>query len=347
MITNRICVGILFGGRSEEHSVSIKSARTVINALRRGDNSRRFDVAPFYIDREGCWWPPLIGEKVLKEIPYNLGKKKIGFSSLPTGSELIDIWFPILHGPNGEDGTVQGLLTLMGKPYVGSTVLGSALGMDKIAMKAAFAASGLSQLPYIGIELEDFSEVSRKNKLLEKIEEKLGYPCFVKPANLGSSIGISKAENCKQLLEGISTAAKFDSRIVIEKGVRARELECAVLGSSKPKTSVVGEIKFSSDWYDYETKYNDGNSQIKIPAEISKETTKKIQDQSLKAFKAISAKGMARVDFFYEESTDSIWINEINTLPGFTSQSMYPRLWEETGLTIEKLTSQLLDTARQ
>ncbi len=346
-------VGVLFGGESGEHFVSVNSARTVLEALSKGANANRFKALPFYIDQDGSWWPPEVALKVLKNgvpkkkeelhLPTNTKK----FKSLPEGSEQVEVWFPVLHGPNGEDGTVQGVFTLMGKPFVGSGVLGSSLGMDKLAMKAAFSAIGLNQVPYLAVNASHLQDNSLLQNIINRSEEQLKYPCFIKPANLGSSVGISKAKNRLELLDGLINASKLDRRIILEKAVLAREFECAVLGMHKPRTSVVGEIIFNADWYDYETKYSADSSQMVIPAKIPPQIIKKMQEMSITAFQAIAAQGLARVDFFYNEIEDFILINEINTLPGFTRQSMYPKLWEASGLNLQNLVAKLVDLAAE
>ena len=344
-------VGVVFGGASGEHAVSIRSAITVIGALRQGANGERFKVIPIYIDREGRWWPEAVAAAVLEkgtpasanELPQPVPAS--GFHGFPAGTDAVQVWFPVLHGPNGEDGTVQGLFTLMQRPFVGSGVLGSALSMDKLAMKAAFADAGLPQVPFIGVNASELFDDHSRQSLIERVETSLGYPCFVKPANLGSSVGISKAFDRKTLLAGLETAAALDPRIVIEQGVDARELECAVLGRQDLRASVVGEIRFDSDWYDYETKYSEGRSRTLIPAPLPASVAEEVREQSLKACLAVNAHGIARVDFFYDENSGQLWINEINTLPGFTSQSMYPLLWDATGVTLEELVALLVDTA--
>jgi D-alanine-D-alanine ligase len=252
---------------------------------------------------------------------------------------------PILHGPNGEDGTIQGLFSLMQVPYVGSGVLGSAVGMDKQAMKAAFAAAGLPQVPYACVDAEELSADPRA--LLDRLEQQLGYPCFIKPANLGSSVGISKATNRGELLAGLELAASHDPRLVVEQGVDARELECAVLGGRRMKASVLGEICFDADWYDYDTKYSEGKSHTVIPAEVPAELSEQARRMAIAACRAVGASGLARVDFFLERSSGALWLNEINTLPGFTSQSMYPMLWEATELPLEDLVHQLVQLAQE
>ncbi len=353
MPSSKTYVGVVFGGASKEHNVSIKSATTIINALKRGINASRYEVIPIYIDLKGSWWPSDIAEKTLKkgsaldknELPSTLST--YGFKGFPKDTDKVEIWYPVLHGPNGEDGTVQGLFTLTGKAFVGCGVLASALGMDKLSMKAAFESANLPQVPYCPAEANDLLEENTKINLIKKLELQIGYPCFIKPANLGSSLGITKAINREDLIEGLSIAANLDSRIVVEKAVIAKELECAVLGGLELKASPIGEIRFDSDWYDYATKYSQGSNQTIIPAPLPEHVRVKIQKLTLQACKAITVQGMARVDFFYQEETDKIWINEINTLPGFTSKSMYPMLWEAAGISLEQLVSKLIEGAKK
>ena len=353
MPTPPVRVGVVFGGDSGEHDVSIRSAATVIKALGDPSNRQRFEVVPLYIDREGRWWPETIARSVLQtmaaladdQLPQPLPAR--GLRQLPVDPDQIDVWYPVLHGPNGEDGTVQGLFTLMQKPFVGSGVLGSAVGMDKLAMKAAFAAAGISQVPYIAVDNADLDDPRRLEPLLQRLEAELGYPCFVKPANLGSSVGISKVRTREELLAGLKLAAELDSRLVVEQGVMARELECAVLGRRHLKASVVGEVRFDADWYDYETKYTEGRSQTLIPAPLPGDVSERIQAMAIEACRAVHAFGQSRVDVFYDESADRIWLNEINTLPGFTSQSMYPTLWEASGIPLPQLVAELVATAQE
>ena len=235
----------------------------------------------------------------------------------------------------------------MQQPYVGAGVLGSAVSMDKQAMKAALAGAGLAQVPYVCAQADELSDAARLEALLKRIEAGLGYPCFIKPANLGSSVGISKARNREELLKGLRLAATLDPRLVVEQGVQARELECAVLGGTTLRASVVGEVRFDADWYDYEAKYTAGRSTALIPAPLPVGIVDAIQSQSIQACAAVGVTGMARVDFFYDDSSDRVWLNEINTLPGFTSQSMYPRLWEASGVTLEQLVHELIESAGQ
>ncbi len=344
-------VGLIFGGESREHNVSIISALTIFKALRRDSNSSRFKVILFYIDKKGKWWGGSIAEEVLikgfsKKIKGLSTETSFeGFTELPQESNEVEIWFPVLHGPNGEDGTIQGLLKLTKKPFVGSGILGSALGMDKIAMKAAFSAAKIPQVEYLGLNKSIFTQSNKENNLIEQLEKKLHYPLFVKPANLGSSVGVSKAFNRKELLQSLKKAGDLDERIIVEESVEARELECAILGGNELRTSVVGEISFNADWYDYHTKYSEGNSESLIPAPIPKKIEKQVKNYSLKACEAVNASGLARVDFFYNENTNQIWINEINTMPGFTPKSMYPLLWEASGINLEQLVAKLLYAA--
>jgi D-alanine-D-alanine ligase len=348
MSIKKLRVGLLFGGNSGEHEVSINSARAIALALQEGENGIKYEVKPFYIDKNGIWQGSEIAQQVLSggkpyqsEIPQNKWQ-------FPPEVSEIEVWFPILHGPNGEDGTIQGLLTLMKVPFVGSGVLGSAVGMDKIAMKNAFAQVGLPQVKYIAVTRSQiWSNPCVFPKLGDEIEEKLGYPCFIKPANLGSSVGISKAKNRNELEQALDEAAKYDPRIIVEAGVVAREVECAVLGNNNPKTSVVGEITFQGDFYDYETKYTDGKSQMIIPANLPENVVSDIQAMSLKAFTTINCRGLSRVDFFYVESTGEILINEVNTLPGFTKFSMYPQLWQATGISFPELVDKLIEFAKE
>ncbi len=353
-------VGVVFGGASGEHAVSIRSAHTVVGALRRGANAERYRLSCFYIDRLGRWWPPAVAEAVLErgvpsdpaDLPDPLAPA--GFRGFPDGALAVEVWFPVLHGPNGEDGTIQGLFSLMQVPYVGSGVLGSAVGMDKQAMKAAFAAAGLPQVAYACVEASELAKVdaaeasgSGSGALLDRLEAELGFPCFVKPANMGSSVGISKASDRAGLLEGLRQAAALDPRLVVEQGVSARELECAVLGTTELRASVLGEICFEADWYDYTTKYTEGLSHTVIPAKVPAELAQRAQAMAIAACRAVGASGLSRVDFFFDQGSGDLWLNEINTLPGFTSQSMYPMLWEASGLSLVELVHDLVQGARE
>ncbi len=341
-------IGLLFGGRSGEHEVSITSARAIAFALSAAENSDKYSILPFYIDKEGIWHGNATAQQVLtsgKPLATD-GNTTQHLWQFPPETLEVEVWFPILHGPNGEDGTIQGLLTLMQVPFVGSGVLGSALSMDKIAMKMAFEKAGLGQVKYVAVDRDlIWSNPCVFPKLCDEIEAQLDYPCFVKPANLGSSVGIAKVRSRSELEAALDNAASYDRRIIIEAGVTAREVECAVLGNDNPQASVVGEISFSSDFYDYETKYTQGLAQLQIPAPLPDAITTKIQEMSLQAFAAVDAAGLARVDFFYIEATGEILINEINTLPGFTATSMYPQLWAASGVTFPQLVARLIQLA--
>ena len=342
----KLNVGLLFGGRSGEHEVSIISAGAIAKGLTLGANADRYNVQPFYIRKNGAWVDGNTAALVLETREPIVEKDKPNLWAFPASTALIDIWYLVLHGPNGEDGTIQGLMELMQIPYVGSGVLASSVGMDKIAMKMAFAEAGLPQVKYYAVNRSDiYSDPCRFPKLCDDIEIQLGYPCFVKPANLGSSVGISKCRTRAELEKALDEAASYDRRIIVEAGVTAREVECAVLGNDNPKASVVGEITFDSDFYDYETKYTEGRSKAFIPANLSADVVTRIQDMSVKAFKAIDCAGIARVDFFYSEVTDELFINEVNTLPGFTAMSMYPQLWAASGIDFESLVHQIVQCA--
>jgi len=372
MRMKKLRVGLLFGGRSGEHEVSINSARAIANAILADQNTGKYELLPFYIQKDGCWLAGQVPQQILESgIPLLSSQHPIPSSSQlsPSGSQSpltvgnpptalshrwqsppqvaeVDVWFPILHGPNGEDGTVQGLLKLMQVPFVGSGVLGSAMGMDKIAMKTAFAQAGLPQVKYIPINRSQiWSNPCVFPKLCDQIEASLGYPCFVKPANLGSSVGISKVRSRSDLETALDNAASYDRRLLVEASVVAREVECAVLGNDHPKASVVGEITYQSDFYDYETKYIQGKADLLIPALVPEEIACSIQEMALQAFAAVDAAGLARVDFFYVEATGEILINEINTLPGFTETSMYPQLWAASGISFPELVDQLIQLA--
>ena len=353
MNSEKTIVGIVFGGLSKEHNVSIRSAQNVINALKSKVNSNKYKLKYTYIDQKGRWWPSNIAIEALKkskslddnELPNN--NLLQGIKRILQEAEMVQIWYPVLHGPNGEDGSIQGLFKLIGRPFVGSGVLGSALGMDKIAMKAAFSAAGLPQVSYEKTERSEIVNTQNLKNLIKRLQNNIGYPCFIKPANLGSSIGISKAYNQKELIKALNIAINFDNRVIVEKNITARELECAVLGKKKMQTSIVGEIIHKSDWYDYQSKYSSENSTTIIPASLPKNVSDEIRKLSLAACKAISADSIARVDFFYNETNNKILINEINTLPGFTNKSIYPKLWEASGLNIEKLVAELIETAKE
>jgi len=378
----KIRVGILFGGRSGEHEVSLLSAASVFNAI----DKDKYQVVPIGITKEGRWVTAADAERLLHgkfedHTHLRAGDPEAtpGAAVLAKGESVVvppepqrhssitpfetdasshaltrraadraidvDVIFPVLHGTFGEDGTIQGLLELADMAYVGAGVLGSAAGMDKDIMKALFRAAGLPIVKHVTLLRSEWEANAKK---VEKIvESKLKYPVFVKPANLGSSVGISKAHGRKELGPAIEEAAKFDRKIVIEQGVggskqKAREIECSVLGNDKPEASLPGEIVPSTEFYDYNAKYLDEGSQLIIPAKLSKGETKEVQRLAIGAFKAVDCSGLARVDFLMEPKTRKIYLNEINTMPGFTSISMYPKLWAASGVSYPDLIARLI-----
>ena len=342
----KLCVGLLFGGCSGEHEVSIISAQAIYTALQAPSNLPQYDVKPFYICKAGSWRSGDVAKQVLITGEPVKALEAPNLWQFPTEAAEVNVWFPILHGPNGEDGTVQGLLQLMQVPYVGSGVLCSAASMDKIAMKTIFDAAGLPQVKYEAVtRAQVFSDPCVYTKLCDHLEAEFEYPCFVKPANLGSSVGVSKVRSRSELEAALDSAAGYDSRIIVEAGVIAREVECAVLGNNNPKASVIGEITFESDFYDYETKYTAGKADLYIPADLPDEISELIQERAIQAFQAVDASGLGRIDFFYVESTGEVLINEINTLPGFTATSMYPQLWQKTGIEFPSLVEKLITLA--
>ena len=350
----RIKVGVIFGGRSAEHEVSLVSAASVIRAL----DPKKYEVLPVGISPAGKWLSSAEALNLLKQkIPLDRypehiivpNPQKQGLVSLNRSLRSpalyhVDVVFPVLHGTYGEDGTIQGLLELADLPYVGAGVLGSAVGMDKAIQKQLLKAAKLPVAPGISFMAGAFHD--RQKETLRSIEQKLRYPCFVKPANLGSSIGITKARNRKQLIAAIEVAARYDLKILVERAVRnPREIECSVLGNDRPEASVPGEIIPSGEFYDYDAKYIDGRSQAVIPANLPAATTKKIRGYAVKAFTALGCEGMARVDFLMEKQTRRIIVSEINTIPGFTPISMYPKLWEASGLSYPELLDRLIQLA--
>lgn len=344
----KIRIGIIFGGKSAEHEVSLQSAKNVIDAI----DKKAYDVTLIGIDKSGRWYrndadfllnagnPKLIKlnkENTTAVIPAADNSKQL--ISLGTKeSSSLDVVFPILHGPFGEDGTIQGLLKLAGIPFVGAGVLGSAVGMDKDVMKRLFKQAGLPTANFL--TFEDGEKIDFK-----KVERKLGLPVFVKPANLGSSVGVNKASTKKELDNAVAEAFKFDNKILIEECVIGREIECAVLGNKNPIASVPGEVLPQHEFYSYEAKYIDENGAIlEIPAKLSKKKSAEIQSLAIKTFKTLCLEGMARVDFFLT-AEGNIYVNEANTIPGFTKISMYPKLWEASGITYPKLIDTLIKLA--
>ena len=345
----KIKLGVVFGGMSTENEVSIVSASYVLSNL----DINKYDITAIYIDKEGKFWeckdeykPKKFGEAIInkqeiKNVYEYLGK--------------LDVIFPVLHGLYGEDGTIQGMLEMLKKPYVGCHVLASSVGMDKVYTKVVFEKAGINQVKheyirkykdgYIHVD-NHFNETIVTDKEAAKIaSENLGFPVFVKPSNSGSSVGVRKAENVEELIDAINYAAKYDKKVLIEEGIDGKEVECAVLGNEEVIVSSVGEIKAADEFYSYDAKYNNTESKTQIPADLPEEISEKIRNQAIKAFKAIDGKGLSRVDFFVEKDTNKIYLNEINTLPGFTSISMYPKLFENVGIGYRELLDKLIDLA--
>jgi D-alanine-D-alanine ligase len=332
----KIRVGVLFGGRSGEHEVSLRSAASVISAL----DKNRYEVLPIAIAKTGKWLTASQSAKLLPgsgrwlEAP---SARSLTIQPVPDSVDGIDVVFPVLHGTFGEDGTVQGLLELAGVPYVGAGVLGSAAAMDKDVMKRLFRERGLPTPRHAAL--------LRGQAPLARLAREFGFPMFVKPANLGSSVGISKAHNRRELKKGLELAGQFDRKVVVEEFIDGREIECSVLGNDRPVASVPGEIVPCREFYDYEAKYIDDRSELLIPAPLTKAQTRQVQKLAVEGFLACECSGMARVDFFLERKTGRILLNEINTIPGFTSISMYPKLWEASGVSYPELIDRLIQLA--
>jgi D-alanine-D-alanine ligase len=344
----RTRLAILYGGRSAEHQVSVVSARSVMEAL----DPDRFEVVPIAITREGAWLLPdrsplelTAADGALPEV--EAAGKEVAVRperGLPeAGSGPVDVVFPILHGPFGEDGTVQGLFELADLPYVGSGVLASALAMDKAMAKVVLAAAGLPQAPYLVVPERDWR--ADPGRVAATVAGRLAYPVFTKPARLGSSIGITKVKTPDALATGLAAAFARDTKALVEQGVTARELECGVLGNDAPEASVVGEVVPGHEFYDYEAKYLDESLKLEIPAPVPDAVRSQVRELSLRAFQALDCEGFARVDFFYEEATGRVLVNEVNTIPGFTPKSMFPLLWAASGLAYPDLVARLVDLA--
>ena len=326
---------ILFGGKSAEHEVSIQSAASVISAL----NTKKYDIIPIAISKSGEWLS--VGESI-KLLP--------GFAAVTSFAKAdkkgsVDVVFPVLHGPYGEDGTMQGMLEILGVPYVGAGVMASAVGMDKGVSKILFESAGLNIVPWLSFLASKWKK--KKDELVGDIEKRLPYPVFIKPIDLGSSVGITKAHDRKELLKGIRLALSYGGEVIVEGGVDAREIECSVLGNEDPVASVPGEIIASREFYSYEAKYTDEKSELVIPAKLTKAVTVKIQASAIIAFKAIKCSGMARVDFLIDKKTGKIYINEVNTIPGFTKISMYTKLWQASGVGYSALLDKLIKLATE
>ncbi len=348
----KLKVGIIFGGRSGEHEVSLMSARSVMGALDR----EKYEVIPIGITREGRW----LAGKALQALAEGTTEDTRAATLLPqpgsaalmewdAGTEQVrpetglDVVFPVLHGPYGEDGTMQGLLELAGIPYVGAGVTGSAVGMDKAIFKQVMQAAGIPVLPWQLVLRSDWR--NRPESVLDHLEAALTYPMFTKPANLGSSVGISKCANREALIAGLDMAATYDRRIVVERGVNARELEVAVLGNDRPEASIVGEIRPRRTFYDYVAKYVSDDSELLIPAPLTPEQSDAVRELAIRAYQAIDCAGLGRVDLLLDRDTGRLYLNEINTMPGFTRISMYPKLWEASGLPYPALLDRLIELA--
>lgn len=340
-------LGLLYGGKSAEHQVSLRTALAVIQAL----DHAKFEIHPIYINEKGEWikGSQLNGPvekvedlKLLQTETLSSPALSADLFQTDEGKESFDVIFPLLHGPNGEDGTVQGFLELLNLPYVGNGVLASSAGMDKVIMKDIFAHAGLAQVKYVSFIKHEWKEA--KEFVYEKVESELGYPCFVKPANLGSSVGISKCTNITELDKAFQEAFQFDRKVIIEEGVTAREVEIAVLGNDDPKCSVAGEIVPKKDFYDYKAKYEDGETALIIPAEITEAEYSQLNEMAITAFKSLDCSGLVRADFFLTKDGKAM-INEVNTMPGFTPVSMFPLLWKHTGIEYPKLIERLVQLA--
>lgn len=356
-MSDKIRVGLIYGGKSGEHEVSLQTALAVIKAF----DLNKYEVQPFYITKQGDWrsGPALTApaESVQALTFEHAGEQDAsaalqpffgtvqGAGTAAAAQKPLDVVFPLLHGTYGEDGTIQGLLEMANIAYVGAGVLASAVGMDKVMMKRVFAQEGLPQCVFRHFTRGQWEKDNAF--FLMEIEISIGYPCFVKPANLGSSVGISKAKNREELIQAIEFAFQFDRKVIVEEFINAREVEVAVLGNDDPQASVVGEIVSSNEFYDYKAKYIDGKSAMIIPAEISEELSVQIRDLAIRAYLAVDGSGLSRLDFFLRKEDNKVFINEINTMPGFTPFSMYPLLWKETGKPYRELLDDLIRLARQ
>lgn len=352
-MSNKITVGLIYGGRSGEHEVSLSTAFAVMNAF----DYDKYDIKPFYITKQGHWRsgavlsaPPAQVEALrLEDSASTDGVAALLplFANIANAQEetgqTIDVVFPLLHGTFGEDGTIQGLFEMANIPYVGAGVLASSVGMDKIMMKKVFAHAGLAQCNFRYFNRTQWNR-DRAFFIME-IELALQYPCFVKPANLGSSVGISKASNREELITAVEYALRYDRKVIVEEFVDAREIEVSVLGNDEPRASVVGEVASSNDFYDYKAKYIDGKSQMHIPAALPAEKAEEVRKLAVDAYLALDGSGLSRMDFFLRRSDGQLLINEVNTLPGFTPFSMYPLMWQETGVSYRELLDTLIDLA--
>jgi D-alanine-D-alanine ligase len=371
-MAEKLRVGVIFGGRSGEHEVSLVSAQGIMKAM----DKEKYEVIPIGITKDGHWLTSGEPMKLLQSPPAKgageqrsrgaeeqgsrspeqsegtgageqglvpVDRRELVPGTREAGFPQVDVVFPVLHGPYGEDGTVQGLLELADIPYVGAGVLGSALGMDKIAMKAVFRSLGLPVVEHLPLKRRDWER--DPEIMMEQIEKELGYPCFIKPANLGSSVGITKVHQRSELAAALNLAARYDRKMLAERAVNAREIEVSVLGNDDPIASLPGEIIPCREFYDYVAKYIDDRSELIIPADLPLDLTRRIQELAIAAFLALDCAGMARVDFLLDRDTGQLYIGELNTIPGFTPISMYPKLWEASGISYSELIDRLIELA--
>lgn len=350
-MANKKKIGLLYGGKSAEYEVSVQTALSVMNALDRS----KYEIHPIFISKQGEWvqGSEITGEvKDAKRLELGIGDQEVLPAVSPHsqwmqkqdnrgGAVSPDVIFPLLHGPNGEDGTVQGLLELLNMPYVGSGVMASAAAMDKVTMKDVFAAKGFPQAKYLGFKRKQWE--GNPEKAYALIEEELGFPCFIKPANLGSSVGISKCKTKDALEEAFREAFQYDRKIVVEENIDGREIEIGILGNEDPQASVAGEILPGAEFYDYHAKYEDASTSLVIPAELPDGTYEQIKSIAVSAFQALDCAGLARIDFFVRQSNGDVLINEVNTMPGFTPYSMYPMLWKNSGIPYPELINRLIE----
>lgn len=345
----RLRVGVLFGGRSGEHEVSLASAASVI----RGLDPEKYEPVPIGINKDGHWFAGAGAQKILSEV-LKSGQRVmlpadpnaaslISMDGTHSSSFIVDVVFPVLHGTFGEDGTVQGLLELAGLPYVGAGVLGSAIGMDKDVQKRLCKEARIPVVDWIAVARAAWEK--HPKEITAAVEKKFDYPVFVKPATLGSSVGMTKAHSRKELGPAIDLAAEFAQKIIVERAIKGREIEVSVLGNDEPQASIPGEIVPHREYYDYAAKYLEEGTRLLIPAKLSATESKRFQEFAVRGFRTLELAGMARVDFFFENRTGKIYLNEVNTIPGFTSISMYPKLWEASGIPFSKLIDRLIDLA--
>lgn len=332
---SKLKIGIIFGGRSGEHEVSLVSASNVIKAL----NPAKYDVQTIGITTDGEW---IFGPESLDTLKNGI-KNGILEKNIMAELKRLDVVFPVLHGPYGEDGTIQGLFEIAGIPYVGCGVMASSVAMDKLMTKAVWEQAGLPQVDYVGFLRKEWE--ADRDSILSEISRVLAFPLFVKPANMGSSVGISKAKDREGLIKAILLAVAFDRKVVVEQGVNVREIELAVLGNDEVEVAEPGEVIVGGEFYDFNDKYVNGKSSTKIPADLTAEQKMEAQDLAIKSFKAIDGAGMSRVDLFLDKKTGKFFLNEINTIPGFTSISMYPKMWQASGLEYTDLIDRLIDLA--